>query len=341
MTSGTTRDPFNVIWTRKDMIRSLFHHWNYRRQHFGIDASNRFCSFHSFGMNPIPEIEYKEGNRNISYNKRYFCDDTIRVYYEHMLFIKPSWLFIQPSIAYILASFLHDNNYRLPSSVRYIELIGEHAFPKYRKFFEEVFSLPTSNMYGCTETNGIAYECPNGKFHLLTLNVAVVVLNDSFEPVGYGEHGEICLTGLCNTAMPFIRYTPGDHVVLYPADTCSCGLNTPVLEVIAGRLGELFFAGGSGGYKNCRITYPINRVSINHLSKNAILLFQLIKRSSCCYTVVFDQNKSNAPDREWLKNEFINEMNDMGLHRFSWSFDFNGKLQPDAEYGAFVINKVK
>lgn len=337
-TSGTTREPLNVVWARRDLVNSLFHHWKYRSQNFGVDASQRFCSFHFFGKSTIPEIQYKEGNRNISYNKRFFNDDTLRIYYDHMNLVKPSWLFIQPSIAYILASFIADNSLRLPPSVKYIELIGEHAFEKYRKFIEQVFEVPTSNMYGCTETNGIAYECPKRKFHILAQNVAVEVLNKELSPVGYGEAGDICLTSMCNTAMPFIRYIPGDRVVLYPGDTCDCGMTTPVLELIAGRLGEFIFAGGEGSYKNSKIIFSLKRISMRRLNGNGILLFQLKKHSNNSYTVVFEVRNSGMVNEEAIKYDFINEMNRMGLINFSWQFVFTNTLAPDSEYGMFILN---
>jgi phenylacetate-CoA ligase len=321
-TTGTTGVPFKVYWSRVDLTSSLFHHWRYRSHHFGIDASHRFCSFHYQSKQENPEIQYNDNKRDISYNKRYLSEETLEIYYEHMCFCKPDWLYIQPSVAYILASYISENNLELPSSIRYIELIGEPAFNKYRQFIDEFFSLPTSNMYGCVETNGIAYECRNRKFHLLSNNVIVEVLDKDNMPVGYGEEGDICLTGLCNTAMPIVRYLPGDRGKLFPGEVCGCGNCNPVLELVGGRLGEFIFTGKSGGYKSSNIIYPIQKIPLKASIGGNFFKFQLIRNTGTSYKVIFERNTRKNWNEENLKSRFVDEMNSLDLHNFTWDFEF-------------------
>lgn len=335
-TTGTTGVPLKVYWSREGLTSSLFHHWRYRSRNFGIDASHRFCSFHYQSKEVNPEIPYKDNKRNVSYNKRYLSDETLKTYYEHMCFCKPDWLYIQPSVAYILASYISENNLKLPPSIRYIELIGEPAFEKYRRFIDEVFSLPTSNMYGCVETNGIAYECRNKKFHLLSNNVIVEVLNKDNIPVGYGEEGDICLTGLCNTAMPFIRYLPGDRVKLFPGEVCGCGNCEPVLELIGGRLSEFVFTGKSGGYEDSSIIYPIQKIPLKFSEGRSTFKFQLIRNTGTSYKVIFKKNTSEKWGEEDLKSKFIDEMNSLDLHNFMWDFEFVDELRFKTLVGALV-----
>ena len=42
--------------------------------------------------------------------------------------------------------------------------------------------------------------------------------------VGFGEKGNVCVTGLNNRCMPFIRYDLGDVAILREGKECSCGI---------------------------------------------------------------------------------------------------------------------
>jgi phenylacetate-CoA ligase len=87
--------------------------------------------------------------------------------------------------------------------------------------------------YGCGEVGPIAYQCEQGRLHVMSENLLVEVLTEKGELAGPGQTGEIVVTDLNNRAMPLIRYRLGDFAVV--GRPCSCGRGFPVLENIRGR----------------------------------------------------------------------------------------------------------
>ncbi len=99
-----------------------------------------------------------------------------------------------------------------------------------RHWLGRVLGGVVADEYGCSETDIIAFTCPEGGRHLMSENVLVETL-----PVD-GQPGlsEIVVTDLTNTLMPMLRYRLGDLVRLSER-SCSCGRTLPLLEEIRGR----------------------------------------------------------------------------------------------------------
>ena len=88
--------------------------------------------------------------------------------------------------------------------------------------------------YGCSEIGVIGFDCPAGKMHAMSSNVLVEVIDEQGRPLPAGKEGEIVVTELNATYLPFIRYRLGDRGRL-ETGTCSCGRNLPLLTISAGR----------------------------------------------------------------------------------------------------------
>lgn len=171
---------------------------------------------------------------------------------------RPEWLYIQNSVLYTLLYYAEQLNLHFPDSIRYIEYIGEPVCPYYRKIIEKTIPVPSSNMYGCVETNGIAYECSEGHFHLLPENAYVEIVDREGNCLPDGEIGYVCLTGLHNTAMPMLRYRLNDRARLITNHQCACGNRHPILELHASRLPEYLLLEDPAIYADAALYYPIN-----------------------------------------------------------------------------------
>ena len=57
----------------------------------------------------------------------------------------------------------------------------------------------------------------------------LLVLDDTNEPVGFGEWGEPVVTTFSRAAMPLIRFRSNDRVKLLPPDLCDCGRTSRAL----------------------------------------------------------------------------------------------------------------
>ncbi|MCY2962760.1 MAG: hypothetical protein NT069_03765, partial [Planctomycetota bacterium] len=86
---------------------------------------------------------------------------------------------------------------------------GEVLHEAQRRYYHEEFGVPVYEEYGSQETGAIANE---DEHHVLRLNaehLLVEILRDG-RPVAPGELGEVVVTNLTATLMPFIRYATGD-----------------------------------------------------------------------------------------------------------------------------------
>jgi phenylacetate-CoA ligase len=106
-----------------------------------------------------------------------------------------------------------------------------------RALIEEAFGCRVFDKYGAREFSGIAYECEaHTGHHVVGEGFIVEVLRDG-HPVAPGELGEIVITDLNNTCLPFIRYRIGDlGVAVDPNFQCPCGRGLPMLGSIEGRV---------------------------------------------------------------------------------------------------------
>ncbi|KMQ51457.1 Phenylacetate-CoA ligase [Chitinispirillum alkaliphilum] len=99
-----------------------------------------------------------------------------------------------------------------------------------KAIIEETFKTNVTNMYGMREVGHIGGFCPAGALHL-------------FQESHYLEtddNGELLVTSLNPSPMPFIRYRTGDlgEVV---NERCPCGRHLQIIKNLSGRTGEAFY----------------------------------------------------------------------------------------------------
>jgi len=103
---------------------------------------------------------------------------------------------------------------------------------------EDTFRCPATNIYSAREVGHIAAKCPAGSFHVNQENLIV-----ESEPSENGEDGagELLVTNLDLSPMPFLRYRMGD-IGSVGSRRCGCGRSLQVLSSLIGRTGETFIA---------------------------------------------------------------------------------------------------
>jgi phenylacetate-CoA ligase len=112
---------------------------------------------------------------------------------------------------------------------------GESLLHPHRALVRDRFGAPVYDIYGTTECNVAAWECPHaGEYHVCDDSVIVEICRDGV-PVAPGETGKVVITSLHTRAMPLIRVALGDEAVAgSPQGTC--GLPFPTLREIRGRV---------------------------------------------------------------------------------------------------------
>ncbi|MGA2989423.1 MAG: hypothetical protein ABSD88_03025 [Candidatus Korobacteraceae bacterium] len=103
------------------------------------------------------------------------------------------------------------------------------------KIIKDVFGCAVSNIYSSREVGHIAAWCPNHTWHVSQEHVLV----ESNADPAQGELGEIIVTPLSLSPMPFIRYRLGDIGQL-ASSKCACGRTLQVMQDFLGRTGEIF-----------------------------------------------------------------------------------------------------
>jgi len=137
--------------------------------------------------------------------------------------------------------FVHGPPSQLIELARHCERIGrpvpavpliftssELLTPAVRLAIEAKYGARVVDIYGSTEFKEVAWQCPNGRYHLNFESVFVETLSDD------DGSSRLVLTSLCNRAMPLIRYDIGDLGDL-EWGPCPCGRKSPALARLQGR----------------------------------------------------------------------------------------------------------
>lgn len=102
---------------------------------------------------------------------------------------------------------------------------------------EQAFGCRVLQTYGLGETGQIGMQCSEGRYHELTRNSIIELLDESDRPVAPGETGQIVVTDLTAATTPFIRYRTGD-LATRALETCPCGQYNPSWLELVGRVDD-------------------------------------------------------------------------------------------------------
>jgi phenylacetate-coenzyme A ligase PaaK-like adenylate-forming protein len=90
--------------------------------------------------------------------------------------------------------------------------------------------------YGAVEHPVSYCDCKNHNLHVPAYSRVIIRDVTTLEPLPYGQIGLVELITPMIKATPITAVMPDDLGVLYPGETCGCGINTPYLKII-GRVG--------------------------------------------------------------------------------------------------------
>lgn len=112
------------------------------------------------------------------------------------------------------------------------------------------FGVEPTNVYGATETAGIASECRHGRLHRYEDLVIAEIVDEDNRPVVSGEFGaKLLVTVLFSRTQPLIRYEMSDRVQAL-SGTCPDGLPYGLIGGIEGREEEVLTLAGVAVHPN-------------------------------------------------------------------------------------------
>jgi phenylacetate-CoA ligase len=116
-------------------------------------------------------------------------------------------------------------------------VIGAEAFTTPMRAEMDRRQITVVQTYGTADVGLLAATCPVGEGFHLTADAAVEIVDpDDGRRLDPGEVGEVVVTSFSAT-YPLVRFGTGDLAALLP-EPCPCGMPSPLLSRLAGRVGE-------------------------------------------------------------------------------------------------------
>jgi phenylacetate-CoA ligase len=112
-----------------------------------------------------------------------------------------------------------------------------------KDMIKKIFDADLFEVYGATETGPIAYECKNGKYHIMSDLLHLEFFIDDIT-VKSGEPGMLVVTKLYGGGTPIIRYTAINDIVSPIYEKCGCGISGGLIGKIYGRDDLVLFLPG-------------------------------------------------------------------------------------------------
>jgi phenylacetate-CoA ligase len=140
---------------------------------------------------------------------------------------------------YALARYVNQTIGKVDGVLSVVATAGT-IFPFIRNEIEKAFGCPTFNRYGSREVGDIAGErIVGGALEVFSYTNFIEVVDDKGLPCAPGEDGEVLVTSLSNSAMPYIRYRIGDRATVGSL-TMTPTPSVDVLKMVTGRTGDSF-----------------------------------------------------------------------------------------------------
>lgn len=324
-TSGSTGEPAVIFKSYIDKVASGKALWKFRKKDFGIKPSDCYVKFH---MSPENRVKYLENG--LSFSLLRLNDEDIEEYYRLLNEYHVKWIFGAPSAILLIAQYIEKNALESPIDVSYIEVSGEFHTDAAKEKIEKVFGCRVGELYGLREVYGVAMACEYGEFHAVDENVIIHITDDDGNELPEGEEGNLLITSLNNTAMPFIKYLSGDRASKKKNVTCACGRCGDVIKIGSGRIADYIQLDDNRILSSCIFYLAVARINV--ILSNVITQFQVIAQSNDDYLLkaVLSGDRVLREEIEKMYLEFIEIL---GMPERNWQFEYVDFIELDQKTG--------
>ncbi|MCL2248947.1 MAG: hypothetical protein FWC13_06725 [Oscillospiraceae bacterium] len=311
-----------IYWSGGDNGKSTDYFNMFRKDLRNVSPLSKICSFYGTFYIGNKLSEHKDtflshDGAHILFSHRGLSSSKISDYLKRMDDFGVNGLYLQPSVAVLLAETIKSENLTVPNTLVYIELTGEFLSDDHRKLIQEVFQVELAYSYNLEEFNTIAYECGHDSLHILENNVVVEVIKDGKSV--FDEIGEICITSLTNHAMPLLRVLTGDTGILTEAK-CECGATTNTLKLISTHLCNFITTEDGQKISVCVLSSIVEHT--NESMQFAIRKFCITQKSSNLIDVEISLKPAFEGWHNSVKREFLKSVKEFRLPEVGWSFTF-------------------
>lgn len=155
-------------------------------------------------------------------------EETLAAHAENIRKRKTRIIYGYANVINELAAFVKSKNVNYFPDLKGIVCTAEILKENTRKNIEAIFGVKVINQYGCNESGTAAFECPDGKLHLISSRISYYTDN---------EQNLIC-TDLSNEGFIMLKYYTGD-ILEFSDKVCSCKRSFPVVDEVIGRSSDI------------------------------------------------------------------------------------------------------
>jgi phenylacetate-CoA ligase len=254
LSSGTTGKPAKIMYTDHDLHRLAY---NEKKAFTGSGLTNSDTVLLTCTIDRcfVAGLAYFMGVRAIGATAVRNGLNSLESHTELIASVKPTAIVGVPSFLYRLGKYIAENfDSRLLNSVNKLICIGEpirnidFSTSKLGTNIQKIWNAGLYSTYASSEIVTTFCECAKGKGgHLLPDLAVVEVIDENGNNLPDNELGEVVVTPLQCTGMPFVRFKTGD-ISFIDSSKCSCGRNTLRLGPIQGRKNQMLKIQGTSVY---------------------------------------------------------------------------------------------
>lgn len=228
---------------------------------------------------------------------------------------------------YLLANYIKENKISI-KGIDFIFTTGENLLDYQRDIIEKYLG-PVYDAYGCSEINGVAYQCGYcNSYHTIDNHVYV-----EFGDYVDNDTQKLIITDLDNSSFPLIRYE-NDDLVQKDSFESNCKVPFGTFKKIVGRQSDIIDL-PDGGY----LSVPSFFGSMLLKQIGGVKHYQVIRETKDFLRIRMDLNRDLTKEEFTILNHSLNEY--IG-NQMRWEIDTSKKINVESN-GKFkqVIDKTK
>jgi phenylacetate-CoA ligase len=184
-----------------------------------------------------PFWRYSYFQKSLLMSSYHLKDIWMDAYIDKIKSFSPEYIESYPSSIYLLAKYILKHN--RPLKCKAVVTSAETLSDEQRETIEQAFNTKVYDQYGCAEMCFFVGQCSYGNYHVRPDYGVLELVDDHGNQVEKGRYGKVLCTGFVNSVMPLIRYSIGDIASYSEEESCLCGLDTPILMGIQGRIDDV------------------------------------------------------------------------------------------------------
>jgi len=241
-----------------------------------------------------------------------------RVLYELIQKNRYEYLDGYTNAIYLFADFLQRNNLTLKNTVKYVLTTAENLQDFQRQTIQKTIA-PVFDTYGCSEINGIAYECWQcGHYHVIDPHVYL----EFGEPADEQGARELMVTDLDNYAFPLIRYKNDDLGIPLPENENECPVPFSRIAGVSGRQSDIIRLRDGG-----TLSVPSFFGSMLLKQINGLKQYQVERRREDFIVVNLVKTQDFTPDDETILESALHEYLN---GRMRYEIRYTEKIEPSS-----------